>query len=224
MDTEAFVEQYMKALAPYVAEVIPPDQLIPLLWDATRRMIENTDPTRTNEEVFTQHFLDRSGLEKEAIWPLFERFYAEHFPTLKQYVEPGTRGREVVQAALDQGYRIAVATNPVFPESAIRERMRWAEVEDLVEWVSVYEETHHCKPQPGYYREVAERMEVSPQECLMVGNDVQEDMVAKTVGMKTYLVTDWLIDRGHPSYEPDQQGTLEQLLQDVRERRGLFST
>ncbi|MDR6226817.1 HAD family hydrolase [Desmospora profundinema] len=223
MDTEAFVEQYLKELAPFLAPVLSPNKLVPLIWDATRTMIENTDPTRTNEEVFQERFLSRSGFKRDEIWPMFDRFYSEHFPTMKQYVEPGPLGRQVVEAALSGGYRVAVATNPVFPKAAIRERMRWADVDDLVEWVSVYEETHHCKPQPGYYREVAERMGAAPEECLMVGNDLQEDMVAKGVGMKTYLVTDWLIDRGHPVYEPDQRGTMEELLRDLKEKRGLFS-
>ncbi|PTX63299.1 FMN phosphatase YigB (HAD superfamily) [Melghirimyces profundicolus] len=222
MDTEAFIAQYLKELAPYVAHVLPPDKLVPLIWDATKTMIANQDETLTNERVFEKRFLAQSGLKKEEIWPLFDRFYAERFPTLKKYVEPSPLSRQVVEAALDRGYRVAVATNPVFPEAAIRERMRWAEVEDLVEWVSVYEETHFCKPQPGYYREVAKEMDVGPEECVMIGNDVQEDMVAGTVGMKTYLVTDYRIDRGEPAYTPDQEGTLEQLLTDIREGNGVF--
>ncbi|EGK07052.1 haloacid dehalogenase domain protein [Desmospora sp. 8437] len=224
MDTEIFIGSYMKELAPYMEEILPQDKLIPLIWDATQTMIGDQDGSRTNEEVFTERFLSRSGLKKEEVWPTFDKFYSEHFPTLKQYVQPSPRSRQVVETALDRGYRVAVATNPVFPKEAIRERMCWAQVEDLVEWVSVYEETHFCKPNPGYYREVAAAMGVSPEECAMIGNDVQEDLVAGTVGMKTYLVTDCLIDRGEPAYRPDQKGTMEELLAEIRERKGIFAS
>ncbi len=56
----------------------------------------------------------------------------------------------------------------------------------------------------------------------MIGNDLQEDMVAQKIGMKTYLVTDCLLDRGEPSYKPDEQGTLSELLQAVRRGTGIF--
>ena len=32
-----------------------------------------------------------------------------------------------------------------------------------------------------------------PEECLMAGNDAEKDMVAGSVGMKTYLVTNYLV-------------------------------
>ncbi|SMO93180.1 HAD family hydrolase [Melghirimyces algeriensis] len=222
MDTESFIREYINALSLYMGDIFPSDQLLPLIWDATKTMIENQDETLTNEQVFQQRFLSLSGMKKEEIWPHFDKFYREQFPTLKKYIQPSPISRQIIQAALDRGYRVAVATNPVFPRMAILERMRWAQVEDLVEWVSVYEESYLCKPNPGYFLEVAQKMEVSPEDCVMIGNDVQEDLVAGTVGMKTYLVTDCLIDRGNPVYKPDQSGSLEQLYKDIQEGNGMF--
>ncbi|MGB0089163.1 MAG: HAD family hydrolase, partial [Planifilum fulgidum] len=79
LDTDRFIEVYLRELAPYVAHVIPPDQLIPSIWRATKAMIEDEDPEKTNEEVFRHHFLSLTGLKKESIWPLFEQFYRERF-------------------------------------------------------------------------------------------------------------------------------------------------
>ncbi len=222
IDTDAFIKQYLQELAPYMAEIIPPEKLVSLIWEATKVTIADQDKHRTNEEVFQEHFLAQSGVKKEEIWPLFDRFYTEHFPTLKKYVQTSSLSRQVVQAALDRGYRVAVATNPIFPREAVLERLRWAQVEDLVELYTAYEDTHFCKPHSGYYQEVARKMGVEPEECAMIGNDVQEDMVAGTLGMKTYLVTDFRIDRGEPAYTCDQKGTLEQLLTDIREGKGIF--
>ena len=57
----------------------------------------------------------------------------------------------------------------------------------------------------------------------MVGNDVQEDMVASELGLKTYLVTDYTIDRGKSNYKIDQRGTLTQLKDQIGEKQGIFA-
>ncbi|MBH8604056.1 HAD family hydrolase [Thermoactinomyces sp. CICC 10522] len=223
LDTEAFVKVYLQALAPYVAHVVPPDKLVPIIWKATGAMIENDQADLTNEEVFTRAFLQLSGLEKEEIWPLFDRFYKEEFPKLEKHAEKSALARQVVQAALDRGYQVAVATNPVFPREAIYERLRWAGLDDLpFATVTVYEETHFCKPHPSYYREVAGRLGVSPEECVMIGNDMQEDMVASVVGMRTFFLKEYRIDRGRPSYDFDQEGTMEDLFQSICKGTGVF--
>jgi FMN phosphatase YigB (HAD superfamily) len=47
------------------------------------------------------------------------------------------------------------------------------------------------KPNPAYYREIAEKIGCAPEDCVMVGNEVQNDILpAKRVGMKTFWVTD----------------------------------
>ncbi|SFS82614.1 HAD family hydrolase [Marininema halotolerans] len=223
MDTEAFIGEYLKALTPHVAPVMAAEQLFPLIWDATKTMIESDEANYTNAQVFERRFLEKSGLTRDQIWHIFDDFYENHFSSLKKYVEEAPYSRQIVQSALDRGYRVAVATNPVFPRAAIQERMRWAGVDDLVEWVSVYEETHWCKPHPNYYREVAQSMNVIPEECIMVGNDRQEDLVASTVGMTTYWVKQHRIDRGSPTFTPDGEGTMSELLSDIQNGNGIFA-
>jgi FMN phosphatase YigB (HAD superfamily) len=116
-----------------------------------------------------------------------------------------------------------VATNPVFPRRAIWERLRWVGVDDLpLAHVTVYEETCFCKPHPRYYLEVAKRLGVKPEECVMIGNDMQEDMVASTVGMKTFFLKEYRIDRGRPSFTVDQEGSLADLLESIRKNTGIF--
>ena len=47
----------------------------------------------------------------------------------------------------------------------------------------------------------------------MVGNDVTEDMVAETVGMKVFLLTDCLINREGKDISVYPHGGFEQLLE-----------
>jgi len=210
IDTDAFARQYMRALGAYAGHLVQPAELVKHVWAATGEMVRNTDPGLTNAEVFANAFFTRVGMDRSALMPLFDAFYREQFPSLRSTCSglPGI-ARSVVETALARGYEIVLATNPLFPRIAIEERMRWIEVDDLP-WrlVTVYEEMHACKPQPQYYQEVLERIGRAPGECLMVGNDVQEDGAAATLGIDVFFVTDFLIDREGRNLPPERSGTL----------------
>jgi hypothetical protein len=51
----------------------------------------------------------------------------------------------------------------------------------------------------------------------MVGNDVTEDMVAKTLGMEVFLVTDCLINKENQDISQYPNGSFPQLLQWLKE-------
>jgi FMN phosphatase YigB (HAD superfamily) len=68
-----------------------------------------------------------------------------------------------------------------------------------------------CKPNPEYFLDLASRLDVEPSACLMVGNDVQQDLPASEAGMGTFLVEGQVIDRGSSQFEPDARGSLEDL-------------
>ncbi len=210
IDTDAFIRGYMQALAEYVGHIIPPEQLVKEVWAATGAMVRNTDPTLTNAQVFARAFFPAVGHDEAALMPVFEEFYRTRFPELRAAC-PGLPGmaRSVVEAALEKGYEIVLATNPLFPRLAIEERMRWIEVHDLP-WrlVTAYEEMHACKPQPEYFLEVLERIGRRPEECLMVGNDVQEDGAAARAGIDVFFITDFLIDREGRPLPPGRSGSL----------------
>lgn len=223
VDTHKFVEHYTNELIPYIQDYIDPKEFIKFLWASTNEMMSNDDPNLTNQEVFTKHFLENSKLEKAAIWPVFDDFYENHFPRLKKHTEPNTISREIVQIAKEQGRKVIIATNPVFPEVAIYERLRWLELDNIAfDLVTTYEDSHFCKPQIKFFQEILAKVEVNPEEAIMIGNDVQEDMVASEIGINTYLVTDYLIDRGNPNYYIDQRGTLADLKNDLVNREGIF--
>ncbi|AMA74043.1 MULTISPECIES: HAD family hydrolase [Aneurinibacillus] len=224
LDTEAFVHRYMKRLGEYTAHIVDPELLVKSVWQATKYMMTDDRAERTNEEIFRDHFLSLCGLEQEAIWPVFDKFYAEEFPRLKEDIEPHPYALQVVEEAKKQGYKLVVATNPIFPDVAIRERMKWAGLKenDFIH-VTVFESSHYCKPNPKYFLEICERIGIKPKYAIMVGNDMQQDMVAAEVGLKTFLVEDYKIDRGVPQYRVDASGTLQELYDQLISRNGIFS-
>ena len=224
MHTESFIEHYLQELGAYIGDRYDAKRMLALIWDATKAMIQSDDPQKTNEQVFTEHFLRAAGLHKEQIWPLFDAFYRDVFPTLVRHTHPSPWAKPIVAAAKRHGYRLVVATNPVFPREAIYCRLSWLELPpEQFDLITVYEDFHHTKPNPGYYREICDRLGVRPADCVMVGNNMQEDMVASQLGMKTFLVTDYLEDRGEPAYPVQQRGTIKELYQAIAERSGVFS-
>ncbi|NJP37328.1 HAD family hydrolase [Alkalicoccus luteus] len=225
IDTETFVKAYMKKLAPAVQHLVHPEQFVKALWKGTGAMQQNLDPHKSNEQVFMETFIPEAGVSHNEIAPVLHAFYEDEFASLRPQDLPATKAADIVDAAAKKGYLTAAATNPVFPEAAVRHRLHWAGIDrSSLDFITSYENSSFTKPHTEYYEELCSKMGVAPEECIMVGNDVQEDIVAGSIGMKTYLVTGFVIDRGSPAYKPDAAGTLEDLLQDIQSGSGLFSS
>ncbi len=214
VNDDDFIKEYFKEIARAVAPVVDSGRFTRALMGSTGAMLANRDAALTNAEVFWNDFRLRLADCHEDLEPLLNKFYANEYKELARLTDPSPLARQVVQAALDRGLRIVLATNPVFPREAIYDRMAWAGVADLSwEMVTSYEEMHFCKPYPEYYLEIAGRLDLPPGDCLMVGNDVPMDMAVSAVGMHTYLVTDYLINPGQADYGKmvDRHGTLDDL-------------
>ncbi|WP_238456445.1 HAD family hydrolase [Desulfotruncus arcticus] len=212
LETQEFMKIYFKEVANVAAPLVQPQRFTDALLESTYQMIHDRNPQRTNSDVFWADFTERLSDCIDNLTPLIENFYAEKFRNLSWLAKPSESAREVVQAVLDKGAKIVLATNPLFPRSAITDRMAWAGIEDLPwEIVTSYEDMHFCKPYLEYYDEIASRLKLAPQECLMVGNDVGKDIVAGSLGFKTYLVTDYVIDNDQSDLKPDWAGKLDEL-------------
>jgi len=182
-----FLPVYLKALSGRVSHLFEPKAFIVHLLAATEQMVAN-DGRATNAEVFAQAFYPFRGHSRAELEPIFEAFYAEDFPKLRAVTRRKPEARHAVELAIAQGYDVAIVTNPLSPETAIRERMRWAGVNDLpFKWVTTYENSRYAKPNLHYFDEACARVGRAPEECLVVG-DEHMDMVAKNIGCETFLV------------------------------------
>lgn len=217
MDQDAFVNGYFKLLAkkmvPYGYE---PEKLIKAIWQGTAAMIKNNG-TQTNEAVFWDTFASIFGEQVRGHEPIFADYYAHEFQQVQSICGYNPKAAQVVNLAKSKGLRTALATNPVFPVIATESRIRWAGLEPKdFELCTTYENIGFCKPNPEYYREILRRMELDPQDCLMVGNDVDEDMVAETLGMQVFLLTDCLINKKGTDISAYTHGGFDDLLTILR--------
>lgn len=213
MVQEDFVKAYFGALAKTLApHGYEPKKLIDAIWTGTAAMVKN-DGSRPNEARFWESFASTFGERVYGEQAIFDAFYEKEFDVARTACGYRSEAASVVAAAKRMGLRVALATNPIFPAVATKKRIAWAGLrESDFELVTTYENSRYCKPNPAYYRSMLETLGLSADEVLMVGNDVGEDMVAETLGMKVFLLTDCLICREGESSEGYAQGSFEELL------------
>lgn len=224
MDTDEFVKTYMKELAKWVSHIVDPNEFSKALWAGTSAMMKNVDENKINEQVFIETFLPLLNIEKDTIWPTLDEFYQKVFPTFSYLSSPKPEAKQVVESAKERGYKVAIATNPVFPEVATYERIKWAGLDASdFDFVTTYENSYFTKPHGQYYQYICKQLDVEPENCIMVGNDIQEDMCTSKLGMKTYLVNHYIIDRGEIAFTIDDQGTLQDLYSHLSKGTSIFS-
>ncbi|MCI6120264.1 MAG: HAD family hydrolase [Lachnospiraceae bacterium] len=213
MDQEKFVNGYFKMLAAKLAPYgYEPQQLINAILAGIEAMIKN-DGSQLNEDAFWKRFVEIYGDKVLTDKPVFEDFYKNEFQDARSFCGFNPKAAETVRSLKDKGYRVVLATNPLFPSIATESRIRWAGLEPSeFDLYTTYENTPYCKPNLDYYRDILKRIDCRPEECLMVGNDMGEDMVVEALGMQVFLLTDCLINTQKKDITAYPHGSFEQLL------------
>ena len=196
MDQDVFIKKYFGLLAQKLApHGYDPEKLIQAVWAGTKAMVMN-DGKVTNKEAFWITCDATLGCEASKDADIHMEFYRNEFNQVQEVCGFESMAAQIVHSLKDRGYRVVLATNPLFPAIATQNRIRWAGLQRSdFEYITTYENSHYCKPNPDYYREILEQLHLQPEECLMVGNDVGEDMITQQLGMKVFLLTDCLINK-----------------------------
>ncbi len=207
---DKFVPAYLLALSQHLATVIAPDQLIQHLMRATQIMMSNDRPDKTLKETFDQAFYPAIGVAEQQIHVQIEQFYRDIFPQLQYLTQPMPGVAEFVNEAINRGYDLVIATNPLFPRQAILHRLSWAGLSNQISsfrFIPSYETLHFAKPNPAYFAELMARTGWLDQPAVMIGDDLQNDIYpAKKAGLSTYWVT-----KENPK-ELQDRGELNQIL------------
>ncbi len=217
LNLDQFLKLYFTAMGRKFQDLIDAKTLTQYIMTATEEMVNDID-YRTNEIVFMEKFAELTRSDLSIYRQRFDEFYDREFFETKASVIDSPMMRDSVDLLKDKGYELVVATNPLFPAKAIHHRIRWSgfEPEDFL-YIPSYEKNHYCKPQLRFYTEILQEIGKEPEECLMVGNDVQEDLVAAELGIETYLITDFLIHRTQEPIAATYQGSYVDLYQFVQE-------
>lgn len=187
---DAFVPAYFQALSQHLAKHADPGVMVRALIDGMHLMSESEDPTQTLQEIFEADFYAKLGVSKQDLYEILEDFYDNIFPTLAQHTRQRSEAVPLIEWASSCGYRVAIATDPLFPRKATYHRLRWAGFEpERFELISTFEHFHFSKTHPSFYAEVLGRLGWPEGPILMVGNDPARDLIpAHRLGLKTYFV------------------------------------
>ncbi len=219
MVQEEFVKYYMPLLAKSYIQawvLVDPKEFIGAVWKGYEAMVKN-DGSRTNREAFWSYMEEGLAIPVEEAEQLALQFYDGAFNQAIAATRPSKLSDVIVKTAKKKGFHVYLATNPVFPRCATLNRIRWAGMDaGDFELITTYEDCRFCKPNPVYFQKILTELGLRPEECLMVGNDVEEDLVIRKLGVKTFLVTDTMENRKGMAFETDYEGTLEELLEFVR--------
>ena len=217
MDQDLFVKAYLGGLAKHMApHGYDPQKMVQALWEGTGDMVRN-DGTQKNETLLWKTFCKYFGENARMDEPLFVQFYENEFQDVRHICGFDRRAAKSIAEIKELGYRLILATNPLFPAIATHSRVRWAGLStDDFELITTYENSCYCKPNPKYYLEILDSQGLRPEECVMVGNDVTEDMVAQTLGMKVFLLTDNLINKENRDIDAFPNGSFPELMDFIR--------
>ena len=211
MDNDYFTKVYFRHLAAAAAQWGYTDAglLVKAVWAGVESMVKN-DGRCTNYDAFWQTFGAVMGPDSLKV----STFYENDFHNARSATFPAPLARKAVELAHQKAEKVILATNPIFPANGDATRLSWIglKMEDF-DLVTDYQNSCHCKPNPAYYQDILTQFDLDAANCLMVGNDVQEDVeAAGAVGLPVYLLNDHTIHRTDaPITCP--QGSYEELIQ-----------
>jgi FMN phosphatase YigB (HAD superfamily) len=191
-EMNSFVPAYVQALSNRLSSVADPPVLIKTLMSATREMVENQSPDKTLEQKFDAAFYPKLGLVRQEVQGIIDTFYLEDFPRLQTLTHLRPEAVSVVKQLIDRGDQAAIATNPLFPRTAILLRLNWAGLPpDRVPFALIpsYETFHFAKPNPAYFAELLAQLGWPKMPVVMVGNDVDSDIrAARQLGLPVFWI------------------------------------
>jgi len=200
-----FLPAYFNKLGQALSHIAPQKEIRDQIYFAVKEMSLNQDPARSLNQIFADHFYPQLGTTEEACRDALAQFYAQEFPKLRVKTKVKPEAQELVNWCLTKGFVMAIATNPLFPERATKQRIKWAGLnpENFV-FFSHYDNFHFTKPNLSYYAECMGKLGWPEQPALMIGDNLERDLIpVEKMGLMSFWITD------QPSTSKRGQGSLK---------------
>ena len=189
-DESEYFRRYVELTSRVFSDLIPMEEFHSKLMNSTQSLIENKG-RMSNADFFQEAFQREFGDKREAIWSRFQEFYSGPFDELREIVSVPPGIPDIVLRLKEMGKRLVAASNPFLPLEIQVKRLNWAGLAgDVFDLITHMENMSYCKPQLEYFLQICDSVDARPEDCLMVGNDPVNDMIAKKTGMLTFLTTD----------------------------------
>jgi len=226
-DDHEFLRNYVTSIHSYFEKEQPSlDTFMNIFLTSTNKMTNTYQSNLDNLSKFAVDFESRIGISQSDIIDRFKTFYQSDFIEVCQIMTIHPNANELLNLA-SHHFHLVAATNPLFPLMANETRFSQTGL-DAFPWVEITsaEDYHYAKPHIEFYEELLDRINKNPSECMIIGDDPINDMVAGKLGIKTFLVktdgrafADIIIT--DPKYENidvpvDYIGTLEDIIRSIQ--------
>jgi HAD superfamily hydrolase (TIGR01549 family) len=213
-DMQTFMPGYFGLLRQHVPPLFEPDGFIQDVLHCTRLMIADKNTAVSNRDTFWTAFGERTNGDRAMLEAHFDSFYRDHFPQLQTLTQSHPQTADLIQACFQANLQVVIATNPVYPRLAVEQRLAWAGIPVTsfpYALVTDYENMHATKPHLAYYEEILAKIDCSPEQALMIGDNWTNDIApAARLGLFTYWINLEGIEPPEPAIVTDY-GSFEQL-------------
>jgi FMN phosphatase YigB (HAD superfamily) len=218
MDQDEFIRLYFIAILDKLSKLGYDKKEMYEAIEGSIQATKRNDGTMTNEQRFWQTFDSITGGIPASVKDALDDFYKNEFiSVLEGSCRKYPRACEIIQCAKDKGLRVILATNPLFPAVATYRRIRLGGMEPSdFDYVTAYENSSYAKPNPDYFRELLEKLNISSKECVMIGNDTKDDFAAHALGIPVFILTDGLINQGGVDLAEYPHGGFDDLISYIK--------
>lgn len=213
---DSFLPHYLQAFGQAVAPYMDPKEFTRKLLAGTQAMVKNRNPDCTLQDAFEAVFFPGLGMDEHLFRQVAEQFYADVFPDLQRLTRPATDGPALMNEVLRRGYPVVIATNPLFPLTAIQQRINWAGLpaeQFQFDLVTSYETFHFAKPDPAFFAEAMAGLGWPDGPIVIVGDDIDREIVpGRQLGLPVFWIERNGVDVPAEAAGPSGRGALKDFL------------
>lgn len=200
MDQDAYINKYVNEVAKLFYERgFDGKEIAKATMKASYAMMKN-DGSKLNSDAFEEAFRTLVSEKAQEAINIFPEVYGDRYNVIKEVTSVNPYAQEIVSLMREKSEFIVVATQPMFPVEAVEKRLSWTNLKaQQFDYITVYDNSSFSKPSTGYYKEIMDKFGASPSNTVMIGNDVNEDILpCEQLGIDTFLLEDGLINaQGH---------------------------
>lgn len=195
MDNEKFTSAYLKSINSFIYGNLGDVNFTKYMMYAVSKMQKDKDGSLTNMQKFTNYFNEVSTIKFDIFKRYVNEYYAKELDKLSGEVEKEPLVKMTVAMIKKKGYKLILATNALFPEKAIEVRLKWCGLNpNDFSFIATIDNMHYIKPNLEFYKELMGVNDLNEESCMMVGNDVREDLIASELGISTYYLNEYGIN------------------------------
>ena len=196
MNQDAYIDLYVKEIAKLFYEHGYDGKAIAKATMQSSYMMAKNDGSKTNEEAFNLAFSSIIKEDAQKIIDIFPDVYGDRYDIIKTVTSENPYAQEIVKLMKEHAQYTVVATQPMFPLQAVKRRLSWTGLSDeMFDHLTTYDNCTFCKPNPLYYKEIMDKFSATPENTVMIGNDITEDILpCQKLGVETFLIEDGLIN------------------------------